>query len=221
MPTSRLSIYNRALAVLGERSLASLTENRPPRRYLDEVWQDGGVNHCLENGQWNFAMRAAQIPHDPDMEPAYGLNYAFPKPDDWMATSSICNDEFYTTPLLQYADEATIWYADITPLYVKYVSNDASYGLNFATWPDTFTDYVAHYFAGRVCNRLTGNAKLTEQLLAVPNGLVQKTLVTAKNRDLQAKPPQRPAVGNWVRNRAGGWNGGPFGDGGTTGSLIG
>jgi hypothetical protein len=41
MSASKLKLYNDALGILGERRLASLTENREPRRVLDEVWDAG------------------------------------------------------------------------------------------------------------------------------------------------------------------------------------
>ena len=37
MANDQLSLYNNALTVLGERKIASLTENREPRRVLDDV----------------------------------------------------------------------------------------------------------------------------------------------------------------------------------------
>ena len=56
--TDRLSLYNDALLLCGERALTSLSEDREPRRLLDQIWNSGGVNVCLAEGQWFFAMRA-------------------------------------------------------------------------------------------------------------------------------------------------------------------
>ena len=72
--TDRLSIYNDALLLCGERGLASLTENTEPRRLLDQVWNNEGVIKCLELGQWHFAMRGVQVDYDPDLEPSYGYS---------------------------------------------------------------------------------------------------------------------------------------------------
>jgi hypothetical protein len=126
--TTRLQLYNQALRICGERRLASLTENREPRHLLDQVWAEGGVDDVLEQGQWNFAMRAVQIDSDPSVDPAFGLAYGFTKPTDWIRTAGFCSDERFSTPLLEYKDEAGYWYADITPIYVRYVSNDSGFG---------------------------------------------------------------------------------------------
>lgn len=223
MPTSRLALYNGALMYCQERALASLTENREPRYLLDNVWDDGGVQHCLEQGQWVFAMRTTKQTYDPNYTPAFGLKKAFPKPSDWVATSAVCQDEYFKVPLLEYADEAGYWFADLEDIYVKIVSNDVAYGMNLALWPSTFTDYVKQYFAGRIVGKLTGKESLDAKLNGPPgrpeNGTVHAALITAKNRDAMARPTTFPAKGTWVRSRAGqntGWR-----DGGNNGQLIG
>ena len=104
--TDRLSIYNGALMLAGERFLASLTEEREPRRLLDHVWDTGGLKACLEMGQWAFAMRTTQVDYDTSVEPGFGYHRAFVKPDDWVLTSAVCEDEFFRSPLLRYWDEA-------------------------------------------------------------------------------------------------------------------
>ena len=46
--SDRLDVYNGALRRLGSRRLASLTENREPRRVLDDIWNNGAlVNYAL------------------------------------------------------------------------------------------------------------------------------------------------------------------------------
>src|SRR3990172_7607076 len=153
----RLSLYNAALTFCGERVLASLTESREPRRLLDQVWDDGGVNLCLEAGQWRFAMRAVSLDYDPDITPAFGLIRAFAKPTDWRATSAVCSDEYMNTPLLQYVDEAGYWYADLDTIYVRYVSSDAAFGNNFSLWPTRFFDFAACHFATKIVLKLTSS----------------------------------------------------------------
>ena len=58
---SKLILYNDALLLAGERSLANLSEDTEPRRLLDQVWNNGGVNLCLEEAQWEFAMRTVRV----------------------------------------------------------------------------------------------------------------------------------------------------------------
>ena len=71
--SSRLKIYNGALLLCGQRRLDALTDEAESRHLLDEVWNDGGVNSCLSEGQWRFAMRASRLDFDPAVEPAWGI----------------------------------------------------------------------------------------------------------------------------------------------------
>lgn len=226
MATDRLKIYNGALRLCRARAIASLTVNEEARRLLDNVWNDGGVRYCLERGQWRFAMRATMLTPDPAVTPSFGYPNAYPKPTDWIDTSAVCQDEFFNTPLTQYADEVGYWFASINPIYVKYVSDDPLFGSNLSNWPVSFTEYVKAYFASQIVGKLAQDESVVSALLGPKRdgtgGIVQSTLVTAKNRDAMAGPTTFPAQGSWTRARMGrGGRRGPLGDGGSPGSLIG
>lgn len=215
MAITRLQLYNEALLLIGERSLASLTENREPRYLLDTVWNNEGVKSCLEQGQWFFAMRTEQVDYDPGIEPTFGFNRAFQKPSDWVLTSAVCSDEFFTSPLLQYADEAGYWYSSIDVIYVKYVSDDAAYGNDLSLWPKSFTEFVAAHFASKIAHKFTGSKEEMEKVY----GIRKMLLLEAKNKDAMADATRFPAKGSWVTSRRG--TRGSSNDGGNSGSLIG
>lgn len=221
--TDRLKIYNGALTICEERLITGLTVNEEARYLLDNVWNNGGVRYCLEQGQWRFAMKASKQTYDPAVTPSFGYRYAFPKPTDWVDTSAVCQDEYFRTPLLQYADEVGYWFADLPDIYVKYVSDDANYGGNLSLWPQTFARYVEYYFAGRIVGKMTGGANLVEKLLGPAGrpdkGDVHAALITARNRDAMAGPTTFPARGSWVSSRYGA--GYSRNDRGNTGQLIG
>lgn len=212
---TRLEIYNTALLYCGERSISSLSEEREPRRILDQVWDTNGVIRCLEEGQWHFAMKGVELNHDPDIDPQFGYGYAFTKPTDWVLTSAVCEDEYFRTPLNLYTDEAGYWYADLDPLYVKYVSSDVDYGLNLGAWPETFTEFVAWHFASRIIMKLSESQEKWKEIQVMR----QKALRLAKNKAAMAEPAMFAAKGSWSRART---RGTKRGDGGnTSGNLIG
>lgn len=226
MTTSRLKLYNGALMLAQQRSIASLAVNEEPRRLLDEVWNDGGVRFCLEQGQWKFAMRSSELSYETAITPQFGYSRAFAKPSDWVTTSAVCQDGYFRSPLLQYTDEIGYWFADLDTLYVRYVSDGADYGSDLSKWPASFTEYVKAYFAGRIVGKIAQDNKLISAILGAKQdgegGLVKASLTTAKNRDAMAGPTTFPARGSWVRASLGqGGRRGPFGDGGTSGNLIG
>lgn len=224
MGITRLDLYNNALLLCGERFLATLAEEREPRRLLDQVYTTNGINYILERGQWWFAMRAVQIDYDTSITPDFGYRKAFTKPTDWLATSAVCSDEYFRTPLTAYQDERANWFADITPIYVKYISNDAAFGADLSQWPATFCDYAAAYFAGRIIGKLAGDRAAQKEALFGPpgqpqKGLIAQTLHIAKGHAAMTQPTQWPAQGSWSRARLGNRSG--YRDGGNNGSLIG
>lgn len=222
MATDRLKIYNGALLICGERAIAALTDNNAPRRALDEVWNDGGVRYCIEQAQWKFAMCASKFTYDTSITPTWGYRRAFAKPSDWVLTSAVCTDEYFRSPLTQYSDEVGFWFADQDDLYIRYVSDAATYGSNLAAWPASFTEYVKTYFASRIVATLTADEGRRKAILEPRTGLLSRNLLLAKSRDAMTDPPKFPVVGGWVRSRhAGGRGGGRYGDGGSSGSLIG
>ncbi len=220
---TRLQIYQGACAIVGERSIVTLTDNVPVRRYLDEVWAQDGVKACLEAGQWKFATRAQKLDYDPSYTAPFGYRRAFTKPDDWILTVAVCQDEDYTTPLLQYADEVGYWFAYLDQIYVKFVSNSVDFGQNLGAWPESFTNYVKHYFAGQIILRLTSDKDRIAMLKGTGHpgsGLIEQAKLTAKSKDAFNGPTQMPPKGAWVRSRYGRGNRG-WGDQGNRNQLIG
>ena len=153
--TDQLSIYNAALRLTGSRRLASLSEDVKSRYILDDIWDDGGIDACLEYGWWNHAARTVQIDYSPSITPSFGYRYAFDKPTDLIKLISLTDDEYFNSPLRNVQDEGNYWFADLQTIYVRYVSNDADYGLDFSKWPQSFSDFVAAYFANEAIKSLT------------------------------------------------------------------
>jgi hypothetical protein len=223
--TTRLKLYNGALELCGERALSSLTETRKGRRLLDNAWDRDAVRACLEMGHWQFAMRSVQIDDDASIDPQFGYTYAFNKPDDFVQVHAVCSDEFFKSPLTQYTDETDNWFASITPLYVRYVSDGEDYGTNYAEWPQSFCDYVEAYLASKIVWPLTHDKEKTLLICGSPDkmdsGLVGKRLKIAKNRAAWREPSMQPPEGMWIRARRGRFSGNGRPDGGNPGSLIG
>lgn len=194
---AKIDLYNAAALYAGERFLASLTEETEIRRLLDHVYSTGGVKYCLEEGQWYFAMRTMQIDYDPSVEPQFGYNRAFTKPDDWVLTAAVCSDEFFRVPLVRCVDEAGYWYSDIETIFVRYVSSDNNYGGDIANWPQSFFEFVAAHFASKIILKISNDTEEEAKLVK----LREQKLREAKNRALMAEPTMFPARGNWVNAR--------------------
>jgi len=199
MSATRLSLYNDALMYCGERALSSPTESRGPRRLLDQVWDNNGVDFCLEEAQWKFAMRTQKLDYDTSITPGFGLARAFAKGSDWLLTSAVCSDEYYTSPLLRYTDEADYIYSDLDEIYVRFVSNDTAYGGDLSMWTARFTQYVASYFATRIIYTLTSDKDRRKLVIDTMERLKKE----AKSLDAMADPEKIIPSGSWAHSRIG------------------
>lgn len=213
--TDKLKIYNGALSLIGERALASLTEARESRRALDLVYDDDGIKACLEAGQWYFAMRSQKITYDSAISPTWGFRRVFDVPSDHVRTCALCSDENFNVPLLDYREEANFWYADIDVIYVRFVSQDTSYGLDLSLWPASFVEFVKAHFASKISPTVTSSDGTKKDALAYRTLMLKH----AKSLAAMADGTTFPARGSWANARAGnsrGWR-----DRGNTGSLLG
>lgn len=195
--TAKLTLYNDTLLILGQERLASLAEASTARYALDDAYP-GAVSYCLEQGFWNFAMRAVQLDSSASVTPTFGYAYAFNKPTDFIRLLSMSTEETMRTPLLDFVDELDFWFANSDPLYAKYVSDDTAYGRDLSIWTQTFSDFVALRMAKLTCKRITGSEPSDNVLKRE-----QKAEAKAKSLDAMDEPPGFAPVGSWVRSRGG------------------
>lgn len=195
----KLSIYNGALTVLGERKLASLTENREPRFKLDDVWDNDLIDRVLKMGQWKFAKRTVELEASPSVTPSFGYQFAFDRPSDFIRTIMVAHDEYFDRPLTRYENEASWWFADVETIYVAYVSNDVQWGNDLTLWPPNFTEMVEHYMAMKAGPRISGVDIASDDLAK----WFKRWLQEAKATDAMEAPAKFPPKGGWARSRQG------------------
>lgn len=201
MAASKLSIYNAALRALSERRLSSESEDISIRYLLDDIWDDGLVRNCLEQGLWNFALRTVKVDYDPSFTASFGLRYQFGKPDDMARVSQICIDEYFKRPVLEIQQEGAYWYADYETLYIQYVSFGELYGADFAKWPEVFEEYVQLSMAEEACIALNKSNALLERIMRRR----KEALKRAKSNDAMEDSTKFPPLGSWTLARYGGW----------------
>lgn len=197
MGASRLSIYNGALRWLEEQKLANLKEDREPRRYMDDEYEENNL-FCLADGNWNFAMRFVKLSPEKSIIPNFGFNFCYKKPGDWNHTFQISGNEGFDPLLRLYNDQNGYWFANTGLLYAKYVSEDPNYGLNAALWTPAFIQYVEARLAWLCAPRLKQKAKLLDRL----DSLVKRVRAEAISTDSQDLPPEKPPYGTWTLSRA-------------------
>lgn len=192
----RLEIYRGALRLLGPSNLASLSEDRPEKRALDGAWTNCG-NFMLEQGLWNFAIRTVELSFDEDVEPLFGFDHAFSKPDDWVRTVSISETADFREGLLAYEDETSYWHASPETLYVRYVSNDDAYGWNVGAWRQHFSKAIEAYLAFECGLPISADRGNRNDVYS----LYEKRLRDAKIKDAVDERVRTTPPGRWTRSR--------------------
>jgi hypothetical protein len=195
--TDRLSIYNGALRKLKERELASLTENREPRRLLDSVWDSGAIEACLEAGQWSFATRRLALFSSPSVSPQFGFQYAFELPEDYIRLVGISRSAGYHEPMNRYEFSGGFVFSSLEPMYIAYVSGDDLFGRDFSLWPQSFVNFVEWHFAAEIAPKLTASEQLIERV----NKDREKAKQEAMSLDSQRGPSKQLPHGSWTRAR--------------------
>lgn len=217
---TKIGLYNGALALVGERKLASLTENRETRRLLDDVYEDMRLL-ALEAGFWKFALRTSKLSYSNSITIDFGYTRAYEKPDDLLRVHKLCEDEFLQIPLIDFSEEGSFWFAHPDDIYISYVSSGADYGLDMSRWTPAFTNYVQHLLAERIVHRIAPPADVGKQ----GNNNLERKLKMALNdalaKDAVQGPPQFYPNGTWTSSRTNNRGNGGRRDRGNRGSLIG
>ena len=104
----------------------------------------------------------------------------------------------------EYVDEQSYWWSNSQTLYVRYVSNDTSYGYDLSLWPQTFVRYVEAYMAEAMGPRLSLSQDKLERL--AKNAM--RRLQDARSKDALNEGVKFPPQTGWVRARRGNARGG-------------
>jgi hypothetical protein len=212
--TDKLSVYRGVARACDERRLSSLTENVKIRRLIDGVWDDpAGLQACLQAAFWNFAMETASFTYSPSITPAFGFQYAFDKPDDWLRTFIVSDDEMFSNRQFQYDDRGDYWMADCETIYVKYLSKSVTRGMDLSLWTPGFCDYVHHHLASLIVGDLE-SSKTSKDDLEMRS---RRKLNIARATDAMDESMRFRPQGSWSRAR----QGSSSNDGGNRTRLIG
>lgn len=205
MAITRLGLYNKALQAIGERALTSIDEDVEARRALDEAWTSGGgsggnsaIRYCLEQGFWKHAMRAVKSDAASGITPSFGFTYAFAKPSDFVQIDMLSADDRFGVPLTRYEFEGDYLYADHDPIYMRFVSDDASWGADLSRWPESFSQWVGVYLATLIAPRLKNDLDMDRL-----EKREMRLLADARSKDARLGPTRDVPMGNFASARFG------------------
>ena len=151
MAVTKLSLYNDTLQLLGERRLASDTEDREPRYDLDSLYDNGAVDYCLEVVKPRYATLFAEIAGQaPGVQTEY--DFQIDLPADFVAvfneedgTPAVYQDGRGESPITRFIREGDHLHMDIEPAWLRYVI--AHTDPQLAIMPTSFGRVVSAYMA--------------------------------------------------------------------------
>ena len=145
MAQTKLGIYNGALLLLGQRALASDTEAREPRFDLDNLYDNGGVDYCLEMVKPRYASKVIFLTGATPTAITQ-LTWQTDLPDaDFLALVDLFADGKLEQPIEKFYREADFVLSDFENLYCRYIQDFATSGLTNMT--PSFGRVVMAYFA--------------------------------------------------------------------------
>jgi len=201
--TTKLSLYKGALRFAEERSISTLTDDVEQRYVLDEIWDDSFIDKVLEMGLWKFAFRTIVIDADSGYTDPLGAGWQrFTLPSDVIKIAQVSTDPSFTEPDLGYQSEGDYIYSYQSTLYIRYVSNGASYGADYSLWPGSFVTFVEAQLGFWALPRISGSDTKKERL----EEDLRKLKTIARSECALRDPTKFPPETSWNRSRRG-WRG--------------
>lgn len=161
----KLALYNDALLLIGQRQLASLTEDREPRYRLDGAFSRDAVNYCLELVKPNFASKTAVLT---SFTPGATFNNSFTLPNDYVAVITPFSDKKLDQEINRYIIEGDQLLCDYETVYLRYTAEAE----DISKWVPSFFRVVGAYLGREIATRLspddyeTLERKFTERVQA-------------------------------------------------------
>lgn len=186
---SKVSIANRALALLGENKITNLNDETQAARSIKNMYQDS-LKSILAECCWNFACKRAMLNVTKE-KPAWGGGNYFQLPSDVIKIfKSTADFEIEGDKLLSKSGSVGILYT--------YLNEDDS------RYSPQFVDAFACRLAYDVSFDLTNQSSKQESLLKLYHGHL---LPIAKSANAKEKTPPTIKDDYWVNSIFGGVNG--------------
>lgn len=173
---SDVSICSNALIMLGQKPIASLTENTTGARVAANLYPDA-KRKFLRAHPWNAAIKRL-ILAPLEAAPAFGASAQFQLPDDWLRTLSA--DDAGGRGL-EFRQEGRRIVASTNAVYLRYVANTSE-----GEWEAGMVEAMTVKMAALMAYAITASASLADALTAQ----AERALREAKSIDGQEDTPE-------------------------------
>lgn len=196
---TKLQLYNLALSHMKATALAAVDEAREARYTLD-TWWDITVAEMLEAGFWKFALRTVSITENTSVTPEFGYSSVFDKPNDWVRTYLVSQSEMLNPPLDDWLEETQYFHANASPLYLRYLSNASTHGMDMEQWTSRFNIALSYKLAAYCCPTIMGSSDSEKERLKKD---AADAVSSALSFEALREPNKRPPDGQWNKARFG------------------
>lgn len=197
MAITKLSQYNDALLALGERQLATLTDESEARRALDAAY-DGALDYCLSIVKPKWASVVKKIDTfttDANMDFAN----VFSLPADYVAIVKPYSDPKLDEEVTRYILQGRKFATDHSILYLRYISNTASGVADFTAWSPTFLDFFTAYLANKICPRIKPDGQKDIAALLSTNLTIAREFDKIEETTPRSKPTTNQLTTEWLQ----------------------
>jgi len=178
MAIDKLSLYNNALTLIGQRTLDNLTEDRPSRYALDAAYDLDAIAYCLEIVKPVFA-RKTITDSSSTTSSGHDLDNVFTLPADYLSLIGVYSDAVLDEEIERYIIEGNTLACEHATIYLRYVSDDAV--TVFTYWSPSFAQVVSSFLAREISVHIA--PKQTEQADAKFVDRIKSSIEMDKDRE--------------------------------------
>jgi len=146
---SAVEAVNNALIFLGQPPIQSLTQSTPPAAVFAASLYNSTLDEVLRAHPWNFAIDRVELP-PLATAPAYGYQFAFQRPGDWLRTLE--------TSATDFRHEGKRILANVSSLQLRYVRRET----DLTVWDSLACAALARSLASKLAYPLTKSTSLQE-----------------------------------------------------------
>lgn len=197
---SKTDIANNAIRMVGGQPITSFTQGVPNSNVISEMYDPLRIE--LLAYPWGFAKTYVKLNRYSTV-PAFGFDYAYLLPFDWVYTVSVHESDAGTQPILYkqaQIDSQNAIFTDSEDVYLVYTHNEEDPNLWSPQFRRAMTSALARDLSLPIADSGTLHDRFTKQ--------AKRDLLTAKSANgLNSFPNFRPR-GSWANSRNG-WRNGP------------
>lgn len=151
----QLGIINKALLKCGLPMAAALNDCDWNAAFVFE----SASHECLRSFAWNFATDFQALKQQG--QPSFGFTKAYALPEDCVRVIDVHCAHDLRSPKARYAIRGRSLYAQITPCYLRYITNS----IPCEDWPPDFVDVVAARIATEIAPLSAQTMSMTPMLV--------------------------------------------------------